>query len=140
MFYLNNISFVKYIKIIGCLFGVLELSSYLCYTIIIIYDMKISKTIKEHGFTIQQVADAIGLQRSSLANTIGGNPTVETLRKIAEAIGCNITEFFSDEEYASKEVGLTALVDYNGTLYRADSVGELEMVAEKIKTAENERK
>lgn len=140
MFYLNSISFVKYIKIIGLLFGALVLSSYLCYTIIIICDMKISKVIKERGFTIQQVAGAIGLQRSSLANTIGGNPTVETLRKIAEAIGCNITEFFADEADMSKEVGLTALVDYRGTLYRADSIGELEMVVEKIKTAENERK
>lgn len=99
--------------------------------------MRISKVIKEHGFTIQQVADTIGLQRSSLANTIGGNPTVETMRKIADAIGCNIAEFFADE---SKEKNLTALVDYKGTLYRADSIGELEMVVEKIKTAENERK
>ena len=99
--------------------------------------MKISKVIKEHGFTIQQVADSIGLQRSSLANTIGGNPTVETLRKIAEAIGCNITEFFADE---SKKKNLIALVDYKGNLYRADNIGELEMIVEKIKTAENERK
>ena len=99
--------------------------------------MKISKVIKEHGFTIQQVADSIGLQRSSLANTIGGNPTVETLRKIAEAIGCNITEFFADE---SKKKNLTALVDYKGTLYRADNIEELEIIVEKIKTAENERK
>lgn len=99
--------------------------------------MRISKVIKEHGFTIQQVADAIGLQRSSLANTIGGNPTVETMRKIADAIGCSIADFFADE---SKEKNFTALIDYNGAMYRADSIGELEMVVEKIKTAENERK
>ena len=97
----------------------------------------LSKVIKEHGFTIQQVADSIGLQRSSLANTIGGNPTVETMRKIADAIGCDIADFFADESNKKK---LTALIDYKGTLYRADNIGELEMIVKEIKTTESKRK
>lgn len=59
--------------------------------------MIISKVIRQHGFTIEQVAKKIGLQRGSLANMIGGNPTVETLQKIADAIGANRSEFFADE-------------------------------------------
>lgn len=59
--------------------------------------MIISKVIRRHGFTIEQVADKMGLQRGSLANMIGGNPTVETLKKIADAIGASRSEFFCDE-------------------------------------------
>lgn len=59
--------------------------------------MIISKVIRQHGFTIEQVAQKLGLQRGSLANMIGGNPTVETLQKIADAIGASRSEFFSDE-------------------------------------------
>ena len=59
--------------------------------------MIISKVIKQHGYTIEKVADAMGVKRGSLANTIGGNPTVETLQRIAEVIGCKRSEFFADE-------------------------------------------
>ena len=59
--------------------------------------MIISKVIRQHGFTIEQVAQKLGLQRGSLANMIGGNPTVETLQKIADAIGASRSEFFRDE-------------------------------------------
>lgn len=60
--------------------------------------MKISKVITERGYTIAQVAEKLGKSRISVAKTITNNPTVETLRKIAEVIGCNITDFFADEE------------------------------------------
>ena len=59
--------------------------------------MIISKIIREHGFTIEQVAEKMGLKRGSLANIIGGNPTVDTLQKIADAIGCKRGDFFADE-------------------------------------------
>ena len=59
--------------------------------------MIISKIIREHGFTIEQVAEKMGLKRGSLANIIGGNPTVDTLQKIADAIGCKRSDFFADE-------------------------------------------
>lgn len=60
---------------------------------------RISDLIKERGFTQAQVAEAIGTSPKSLPNLIAPNRnvTVNTLRKIAEAIGCNITDFFADE-------------------------------------------
>lgn len=67
--------------------------------------MIISKVIRQHGFTIEQVAQKLGLQRGSLANMIGGNPTVETLQKIADAIGCKRSEFFIDESDEQTQTG-----------------------------------
>jgi len=68
--------------------------------------MIISKVIREHGFTIEQVAEKIGLKRGSLANMIGGNPTVDTLQKIADAIGCSRSEFFADETAAPADADI----------------------------------
>jgi len=59
--------------------------------------MIITKVIRQHGYTIEQVAEQMGIQRGSLANMIGGNVTVGTLQRIADVIGCNRMEFFADE-------------------------------------------
>lgn len=59
--------------------------------------MDIKRIIKEKGFTINQVADMMGKNRVTLFQTISRNPTVETLQKIADTIGCNVGDFFRDE-------------------------------------------
>ena len=38
--------------------------------------------------------DKMGINRVNLSNMVNGNPTVETLNKIADAIGCPVTELF----------------------------------------------
>lgn len=59
--------------------------------------MIIAKVIRRHGYTIEQVAEQMGIRRGTLANMIGGNVTVGTLQRIADVIGCNRMEFFADE-------------------------------------------
>lgn len=39
----------------------------------------------------------MGKNRVTLFQTISRNPTVETLQKIADAIGCKVGDFFQDE-------------------------------------------
>lgn len=60
------------------------------------YNMKlrIKEVIKERGMTITELADKMRINRVNLSNMINGNPTVETLNKIADAIGCPVTELF----------------------------------------------
>ena len=61
--------------------------------------MEISKVIRNHGLTNVKVAEMLGTSAASFGNLISPNRniTVNNLRKIAQAIGCNITEFFEDE-------------------------------------------
>lgn len=59
--------------------------------------MNVKSIIKEKGFTIEAVAAKIGVSRVTLSQTLSGNPTVGTLQRIAEAIGCNVGDFFADE-------------------------------------------
>ena len=55
-------------------------------------DLRIKEVIKEKGMTITELADKMGINRVNLSNMVNGNPTVETLNKIADAIGCEVAE------------------------------------------------
>ena len=49
-------------------------------------DLRIKEVIKEKGMTITELADKMGINRVNLSNMVNGNPTVETLNKIAGAL------------------------------------------------------
>ena len=59
--------------------------------------MDIKSIIKEKGYTIQDVAKKMGVNRVTLTLTLQGNPTYKKLKEIADAIDCDIVDFFSDE-------------------------------------------
>ena len=59
--------------------------------------MDIKGIIKAKGFTIQEVADKIGVNRVTLTLTLQGNPTYKKMKEIADAIGCDVMDFFKDE-------------------------------------------
>jgi len=56
--------------------------------------MRIKEVIKEKGLTIQALADSMGINRVNLSTSINGNPTIETLEKIANALGVSVAELF----------------------------------------------
>lgn len=57
---------------------------------------RIKELFKEKGMTISAIAEHIGTTQTSLSRALGdnGNPTLETLEKIATALGVNISELF----------------------------------------------
>lgn len=57
-------------------------------------DLRIKEVIKEKGKTITELADIMGINRVNLSNMVNGNPTVETLNKIADALRVPVTELF----------------------------------------------
>lgn len=59
--------------------------------------MEILKVIQRYGETTYTIAKKMEIKQSSISNMINGNPTIETLRKLAKAIGCSVAEFFIDE-------------------------------------------
>ena len=66
--------------------------------------MDIKKVIKEHGYTIEDVAKRMGISRVTLSQNMSRNPTVGTLERIANAINCSVGEFFADEKDASNTI------------------------------------
>ena len=59
--------------------------------------MDIKSIIKQKGLTMEEVAERIGVSRVTLSQTLSGNPTMNTLQRIADALECKVGEFFLDE-------------------------------------------
>lgn len=100
--------------------------------------MDIKSIIKEKGYTIQDVAKKMGVNRVTLTLTLQGNPTYKKLKEIADAIDCNIVDFFRDETNNSstckgKNSELTALIQHKGDFYKANTIAELEIIVGEIK-------
>ena len=68
---------------------------------------RIKELCREKGMTISAIAEQIGTTQTSLSRALGdnGNPTLETLDKIANALNVHITELF--EQPQSNEAGIT---------------------------------
>jgi transcriptional regulator with XRE-family HTH domain len=56
--------------------------------------LRIKDVIKEKGLTIQSLANQMGINRVNLSSSINGNPTIETLNKIALALQVPISDLF----------------------------------------------
>ena len=59
--------------------------------------MDVKSVIKQKGYTIEQVAEKMGVTRVTLTQNLSRNPTMNTLQRVADAIGCKVGEFFLDE-------------------------------------------
>ena len=89
--------------------------------------LRVKEILKAKGISQKKLAELIGVAEISLSRSINGNPSLETLDKIATALQVPISEIFKPNE------GFTALIDNNGTLYRANSIEELERLITQIK-------
>lgn len=59
--------------------------------------MDVKTIVKEKGYTLSEVADALGISRITLYQTLDRNPTQKTLQNIANVIGCKVGDFYRDE-------------------------------------------
>lgn len=59
--------------------------------------MDVKSIIKEKGFTIEQVAKEMGISRVTFTQNLSRNPTMRTLQRIANVLGCKVGDFFKDE-------------------------------------------
>ncbi|WP_280751144.1 MULTISPECIES: helix-turn-helix transcriptional regulator [unclassified Parabacteroides] len=64
---------------------------------------RIKELCKEKGVTISSIAEQIGTTQTSLSRALGenGNPTLDTLQKIATALGVSMSDLF---EQPAKDV------------------------------------
>ena len=67
--------------------------------------LMIKDAMKRNGTSVNEVADKMGISRVTLSTHINGNPSTEVLLRIADAIGCPVTELF--ERPKSDTVSLT---------------------------------
>lgn len=81
--------------------------------------MDIKSVIQRHGYQLQAVSGQMNVKHSTLSGMLSGNPTITTLRKIADSINamnkekglddrCYLAEFFADELPADYTLQSTA--------------------------------
>ena len=56
--------------------------------------LNIKRAIKEKGFEVKEIAKRMGITPTGLSQHINGNPSVDVLNRISDAIGCDISELF----------------------------------------------
>ncbi|WP_077153625.1 helix-turn-helix domain-containing protein [Bacteroides bouchesdurhonensis] len=84
--------------------------------------LSVKEVCKEKGLTIQDLADKMEMKRESLSRAINGNPTLETLEKIANALEVDITELFAP----SSSGGIIGVIRIRDTNYNINSVSDLQ--------------
>lgn len=99
------------------------------------------KQVKDMGLNIEKVLHQKGLNKAKLAELLGRkdnrsyvtnllkSPSYASLEKIADVLGVNVKDLFDD----TKEEGLTALIEYKGEFFKANTVNELEKILAIIK-------
>jgi len=58
-------------------------------------NLKIKEICKDKGITITLLANKLNIKQESLSRTINGNPTFDTLKKIASALDVHVSELFT---------------------------------------------
>ena len=67
--------------------------------------LRVKELCHAKNLTLQDLAERVEMKRESLSRAINGNPTVETLEKIADALGVPVGELFAvDPERAASIV------------------------------------
>ncbi|BBD45339.1 DNA-binding helix-turn-helix protein [Petrimonas sp. IBARAKI] len=59
--------------------------------------LRIKEIVKQKGITLGELSENLGIARESLSRAINGNPTLETLNNIADALDVHITELFEKD-------------------------------------------
>ena len=62
--------------------------------------LQIKEALKKRGLKQNDLADRLGINRVSLSRLLSdkNDMRVSTIKKIADAIGCDVAEFFTPEE------------------------------------------
>lgn len=68
--------------------------------------MDIKKRIREHGYTLDEIAKKmkssrsgeLGITQSSMSSIVNGNTTVARLQEIADVLGISLSELVRDDD------------------------------------------
>ena len=81
---------------------------------------------KNGGLTQKELAERIGLSAVGLSKAINGNPTKDTLEKIANALNVRITELFEEP------TNINGYIELDGTIHKVSSKEDIKKLAEKL--------
>ncbi|WP_025726586.1 helix-turn-helix domain-containing protein [Bacteroides sp. 14(A)] len=88
--------------------------------------LRILDICKQAGITQKELAERIGLSAVGLSKAINGNPTKDTLEKIASALNVRITELFEEP------TNINGYIELDGTIHKVSSKEDIKKLAENL--------
>ena len=88
--------------------------------------LRILEICKQAGITQKELAERIGLSAVGLSKAINGNPTKDTLEKIASALNVRITELFEEP------TTINGYIELDGTIHKVTSKDDIKKLAENL--------
>lgn len=90
-------------------------------------NLRIKDLCKSKGITIGELAESMQMQRESLSRAINGNPTLETLTKIATSLSVDLVDLFEEKS------DIYGVVIFGGKTYKINSRKALEELYNLVK-------
>lgn len=88
--------------------------------------LRILEICKQAGITQKELAERIGLSAVGLSKAINGNPTKDTLEKIASALNVRITELFEEP------TNINGYIELDGIIYKVTSKEDIKKLVENL--------
>ena len=93
--------------------------------------LNVDTILKKAKLSKQDLAKRMGVSRENLYRILNGNPTLQNIEKVAEALDVQVWELFSDPSRPHQN-DLNGFVEYQGTIYRISTVDDLEKLLELV--------
>jgi transcriptional regulator with XRE-family HTH domain len=87
--------------------------------------------LKAQRMQQKELAEKMGVAASFLSNALTGNPTIETLQKIASALGVPVSVLLRERDY------ITGFVEVNGKGYRIDKWEDIQTLISRHERVSN---
>lgn len=105
-------------------------------------ELRIKEVLSKLGVTQVELANRLEVGVVSIKKTIAGNPTVETLQRMAKALNVPLWHFFIDPASVIEKAennDFVAMIRFRGELYQAESIAELEKLIAEWKANQAEK-
>lgn len=89
--------------------------------------LRIKEIAKNKGIQLKDVAEKMKIAQESLTRAIHGNPQLDTLEKIANALEVQITELFPLPPHSIK-----GYLEIDGVVHKIDNKSQLENIISKL--------
>lgn len=61
-------------------------------------ELRIREIMLEKGISVNEMSEKLGITRQSFYSIVNGNPTMDTLIRIAKILGVNIKQLFKEDD------------------------------------------
>lgn len=93
-------------------------------------NLRVKEICRDKGITMEKLASILEITPNTLTRNINGNPTIDTLGKIAKALEVSLVELFESPKNEGETIGI---IRHNGNTYEINSIADIEKLLEEIK-------